>query len=259
MGRARNPNREKAKQLWVASRGTIKLKEVASQLGLSETLVRKWKSQDKWAHEWNGNVTIKKKNVTNEKIENKFLKKRKLTDKQQHFIMEYLRDFNATRAALAVGYSKKTAHTIGWEILRKPEVQAEMKRKKEVTTTELGLSIQRVIAELMKIAFADISDVVKYGVQDIPLQDEKGVVLEDEAGRPIIKRHNYIFLKNADEIDGTVISELKQTRAGVTVKLHDKLRAIEKLERYIPYLTEEEQLKMTKIKAEIKAIDSKVF
>ncbi|ASR46834.1 hypothetical protein B4V02_09150 [Paenibacillus kribbensis] len=34
-----------------------------------------------------------------------------LTPKQRIFVMEYLRDFNATRAAVSAGYSKKTAHT----------------------------------------------------------------------------------------------------------------------------------------------------
>jgi phage terminase small subunit len=41
-----------------------------------------------------------------------------LTPKQRLFVAEYLRDFNATRAAITAGYSKKTAHTIGWENLR---------------------------------------------------------------------------------------------------------------------------------------------
>ncbi|MBY0083828.1 MULTISPECIES: terminase small subunit [Brevibacillus] len=42
--------------------------------------------------------------------------------------MEYLRDFNTTRATMAVGYSKITAYAIGWENLRKPQIQAEIKR-----------------------------------------------------------------------------------------------------------------------------------
>ncbi|NGP59995.1 terminase small subunit [Paenibacillus thiaminolyticus] len=66
--------------------------------------------------------------------------------------MEYLRDFNATRAAIAAGYSKKTAHVIGWENLRKPNIQAEIKRQKDAMVEELGVGVQRIIAEYMKIA-----------------------------------------------------------------------------------------------------------
>ena len=52
-----------------------------------------------------------------------------LTNKRRAFIGEYLRTFNATAAAIAAGYSEKTAYSIGWEILRIPEVVAEIDRQ----------------------------------------------------------------------------------------------------------------------------------
>ncbi|MFD3271507.1 terminase small subunit [Paenibacillus dendritiformis] len=182
-----------------------------------------------------------------------------LTDKQRIFVMEYLRDFNATRAAMAAGYSKKTAYSIGWELLRKPEVQAEIQRHKEALTGELGLDVRRVIAELMKIAFADISDVMEFGLHDVPLLDDEGKPVMNGDGEVVYEKVNYVALKNAEAIDSTVISEVKKTREGVSVKLHDKMRAIEKLERYLPYLTEEEKLKMDKMRAEIKVAEAKAF
>ena len=196
---------------------------------------------------------------TTQPIARKFKPKVKLTDKQQLFVTEYLRDFNATRSAMAVGYSKKTAHTSGWMMLRNDEVQAEIQRQKALTTAQLGLDIQRVITELMKIAFADISDVMEYGIHEIPVRDEDGDILADSVGNPILEKQNFVRLKNEHEIDGTVISEIKQTRVGVSVKLHDKLRAIEKLERYLPYMTEEEKLKVEKTRAEITLLEAKGF
>ena len=47
----------------------------------------------------------------------------KLTDKQIMFCKEYIKDFNATRAAEASGYSKKTARQIATENLTKPYIQ----------------------------------------------------------------------------------------------------------------------------------------
>jgi phage terminase small subunit len=47
-----------------------------------------------------------------------------LTPKQQRFVEEYLIDLNATQAAIRAGYSADTAHAIGWENLRKPEIEA---------------------------------------------------------------------------------------------------------------------------------------
>lgn len=47
----------------------------------------------------------------------------KLTVKQQRFIEEYCKDFNATQAAIRSGYSESTAYIIGWENLRKPKIK----------------------------------------------------------------------------------------------------------------------------------------
>lgn len=65
MARERSPERDMAKKMWLKSGGTMKLKDIAAALAIGETLVRKWKSQDKWAADLNSNVTNESKgNVT---------------------------------------------------------------------------------------------------------------------------------------------------------------------------------------------------
>lgn len=59
MGRQRSPNRDRAYEMWKESNGTKPLKSIAEELGEPETLVRKWKCQDKWDSK--SNVTEKKK------------------------------------------------------------------------------------------------------------------------------------------------------------------------------------------------------
>lgn len=64
MPRARSPKRDEAYRIWLDSGGKKKLKDIASDLGVSETQIRKWKNLDKW----NGNVTNQSKgNVTKRK------------------------------------------------------------------------------------------------------------------------------------------------------------------------------------------------
>ena len=58
----------------------------------------------------------------------------KLTDKQQRFCEEYLVDLNATQAAVRAGYSEKTAGAIGFENLRKPEIQAYLQKHAGLVT-----------------------------------------------------------------------------------------------------------------------------
>lgn len=58
-----------------------------------------------------------------------------LTAKQRRFVEAY--DGNATQAAIAAGYSEKTAEVIGHENLRKPKILAEIKAREVVRSTPL--------------------------------------------------------------------------------------------------------------------------
>lgn len=66
MARQRDPRRDEAKKIWLESNGKKQLKEIASELNVSDSQVRKWKSQDKWSAELKSNVTNGKSNVTNQ-------------------------------------------------------------------------------------------------------------------------------------------------------------------------------------------------
>lgn len=66
MARQRDPRRDEAKRIWLESNGEKRLKEIASELNVSDSQVRKWKSQDKWSAELKSNVTNGKSNVTNQ-------------------------------------------------------------------------------------------------------------------------------------------------------------------------------------------------
>ena len=65
MARKRDPRRDQAKETLLKSNGKKVLKELANELNVSDSQIRKWKSIDKWADELKGNVTNSKSNVTN--------------------------------------------------------------------------------------------------------------------------------------------------------------------------------------------------
>lgn len=65
MARQRDPRRDEAREIWIKSDGKKLLKEIAEELGVSDSQIRKWKSIDKWTEELKGNVTNGKSNVTN--------------------------------------------------------------------------------------------------------------------------------------------------------------------------------------------------
>lgn len=65
MARQRDPKRDIAKEIWLESKGKKILKDIAQELGVSDSQIRKWKSLDKWGDDLKSNVTNRKSNVTN--------------------------------------------------------------------------------------------------------------------------------------------------------------------------------------------------
>lgn len=65
MGRSRDPNRDKAFEIYSENNGNIELIEIAERLGVSAGTVRGWKSKDKWEPKIKG--TFQKKNTERSK------------------------------------------------------------------------------------------------------------------------------------------------------------------------------------------------
>ena len=75
------------------------------------------------------------------------------------FCHEYIKDWNATRACIKAGYSKKTAKQMGTENLAKPYLQEYINSIKNDIAKEAGVSKLSLINELKNIAFSDISKI----------------------------------------------------------------------------------------------------
>lgn len=174
-----------------------------------------------------------KKKSTPEDFETTEETKRKLTPEQELFCLEYLKDFNATRAAKAAGYSEKTAAVIGWENLQKPYIQARIRDRMNEAFGDAKDDIRRIIDELKMIAFSDISDLFDWGKREIV--DSDGDFVEEVED---------LSFKTKEQLgDKTrLITEIEQvkTRFGnrVKIKQADKLRAIELLGKYYKMFTD---------------------
>ena len=75
---------------------------------------------------------------------------KKLTPKQDRFCHEYIIDLNATKAAIRSGYSKKTAESIGWENLRKPQIISRLAQLQRKTAEKVAISAEDVLKDIME-------------------------------------------------------------------------------------------------------------
>jgi len=72
----------------------------------------------------------------------------KLTAKRVRFCKEWVIDQNATQAALRAGYSKKTAYSLGPEVLKVPEAKAYILELQEEIRARSEVTFDNIISDL---------------------------------------------------------------------------------------------------------------
>jgi len=146
---------------------------------------------------------------------------RKLTAKQKAFVQEYLVDLNATQAAIRAGYSEATAMEQGYQLLRKTSVQETLQKAMAAREKRTEITQDMVLREMAKIGMVDIKDFLSF-------RTEKTVVRKDEdTGSPVTNYAHVVQMKDSEDIDGSLISEVQLKNGELKFKLHDKVRALE--------------------------------
>lgn len=81
-----------------------------------------------------------------------------LTDRQLRFVEEYVKDYNATQAAIRAGYSEKTAHNSGHRNVKNGEIQEKIKELQELMRTQLQQQFSSDAIVARKIMLNIMSD-----------------------------------------------------------------------------------------------------
>jgi phage terminase small subunit len=76
-----------------------------------------------------------------------------------HFLGDCLH--NATKAAIAAGYSEKTAHVQGSKLLKLPKIQAMFQKIRGREEQRIVISKERILNELAKMGFANMADYLR--------------------------------------------------------------------------------------------------
>ncbi len=147
-----------------------------------------------------------------------------LKPKQARFVAEYLKDLNATQAAIRAGYSARTARAIGHENLTKPDIAAAIAAATQKQLAGAELTAARVLEEMRRVAFSDVRALYK---DDGTLRAIHELTPEQSAAIASIE----VVHKNLTAGDGQVDTVIK-------VKAWDKPRSLEMLAKHFGLLTE---------------------
>jgi len=236
----------------------MKYKELAEKYSVSINTIKSWVKRYNWseekkqkgAHKSKRGAPLNNKSKNNNKEPiaeevKEVLENTQLTDKQRLFCIYYIKYFNATKAyQKAYECDYITANTNGPRLLVNACIKQEIQRLKEGRLNRAMLEPEDIFQKFMDIAFADMTDYVTFGRKEVEVD-------KDEEGNPVMIEVNYVDFKNSNEVDGTLISEVSQGKNGVSVKLQDRMKAMNWLADHMDLATEEQKARIEKLKADI--------
>lgn len=249
----------------------MKYKDIATKYEVSINTVKSWKTRYKWnkdgaTNEEKGMHTNKKvctqRNIKKDVIEQpiskvvkEVMENEELSEQQKDFCMYYVKYRNKTKAYMkAYQCSYKNANANAHKIWSNKVIRKEIDKQLKELRSGVFFDIKDLIQLSMDIAFADMKDFTEWGNKEV----ETDVTKED--GTLLKLNINYLDFKDSSEVDGTLISEVKKGKDGVSIKLQDKGKAIDFLYKHLMYVGEEDKRKLDivnknyqneKIKAEI--------
>lgn len=155
--------------------------------------------------------------------------------KQRLFIQEYLIDLNASAAYMRAGYKSKNPDVDGHKLLVKPSIQKAIKEAMDKRSERTQITADMVLREYAKIGFSNITDYLK--VEEKEFQTESGT-------------HTYktVEIFETDDIDRSkmdAVAEIKQTKEGISLKLHDKKGALDSIARHLGMFVDNSKVEHT--------------
>lgn len=232
----------------------MKYKDIAEKYGVALNTVRSWKTRYKWMrNKSKKDVHIIRKDVhtkTPTDVAINQLNNSNLKDKQKAFVLEYLRLFNATQAYINVyGATYNVATVNGPRLLGNARIKNEINKIREAKLKELAIEPLDLIEDVAKEAKADIGNYLNFGSWAEKLverkktkktfKDDKGHelstnVVEDKPvldadGKQVTIHHSYLYFKDKDQVDTSLIKKITKGKDGATIELYDKTKARDKL------------------------------
>lgn len=95
----------------------------------------------------------------------------KLTPRQKRFVSEYLKDHNASQAAIRAGYSAKNPNVTGPRLMANVGIAAAIGAADAKVAERAEITAEAVVSELAKVGFSDIRQAVRPDGTLIPVHE----------------------------------------------------------------------------------------
>lgn len=152
-----------------------------------------------------------------------------LTDKQQVFIAEYLKCWNASEAARRAGYSERTANEQGSRLLANVSVSAAVERFK----AEVIMSAEEAQMELTKQARSDIGDFLVQNGDVVAVDLAKAIEAKKTGLIKKLSQTRTVRTRSDDDVEETI---------STTIELYDKQAALVQVGKIHKLFTDKQEV-----------------
>lgn len=146
-----------------------------------------------------------------------------LSEQQDRFCQEYLKDFHIGNAALRAGYSESSASAAGSRLLKSDKIQERLRYYKRERNKRTEVTLDKVVKEIAKIAFHNVQELLDFFDGKVRFKNL------DEIDFPEIIKS--IEVKKVKEKGGTYGEIIK-------IQVYDKVKALELLGKHVAAFTE---------------------
>ena len=170
------------------------------------------------------------------------------------------RMFNYTKAYQKAypGCSYTSAAVLGSRLMKNPVIRKEIEQLKQNRLNREMLTEDDIFQKYMDIAFSDMADYVSFGRETVPVMGALGPVKMEnpKTGEKttLTKEINVVKFRESNEVDGTLISEVKQGKDGASVKLMDRMKALNWLAEHMDMANDEQRARIEQMKAKTEQI-----
>lgn len=141
--------------------------------------------------------------------------KKRLTAKEQKLVHEYIRIGNITQAAIIAGYPKRSASSVGSEVLKKPDVKAYYDKQMAELARDSIMGAREALELLTSIARGETKEEVVAQTMDGYSLVNKRADIKDRltATKEILKRYPESDQLELVKLEGMRLeNELKQRK-----------------------------------------------
>lgn len=189
---------------FIEDNGVISIKTLSRVGQVPRSYITKWMKDENWEQ-------FLEPHTMNAQTES-FLKgaalRWGLTEQEELFCQHFMKTKNSTQASYKAGYSH---YNRGYELLREARILKYLQTLHKSMCREIFIDSVDVVKMWAKIGFADMNDFVKVSAHGVSLKSGS---------------------------DGQLISEVKEGREGVSIKLADRMKALDRLSSWLNILPE---------------------